>query len=738
MGRAGLCLRDNYVARCFPVKGLSIDGAVPLGDAVLVDNQELRHLLDAMRSIIIFLDRWGVIKHFNAQAKLWCEHRDVQGLSFIEFAKHWENAPERQREIMQVIRTRRPVWQSQERSFKDGKEYSYAVDKIPVRNSEGEVTGVLLVINDVTVQVRQQRALQESEARYRAFIANSSDGIWRLDLQPPIDTGLPVDEQVSQILWRAELAECNERLVSLFGIQHQAEIIGTPLHANNAIANKQLVAKFVQSAYRLDESEVTTTSRDGKRLVLQTSAVGEVKNGYLTRCWGTSRDITEFKQHLEKMEYMANHDGLTALPNRTYLYRNIDRALRERRQGQKMALLLIDLDRFKEINDTLGHLAGDRVLKLLGPRMEMELGETSGTIARLGGDEFAIFLPNIRNTQQVVVLAHRFLDAICQEFDLDGVRSEISASIGIAVVPDQANDVTTLLRYADIAMYHAKNSLKGVAIYDAAFDTHSPMRLEIIGAMGRAIREDQMRLHYQPKVDLRTHQIYGFEALLRWEHPQLGFIPPNEFIPIAEMSSAIYSLTSWVLEESIRQCAEWQAKGYNISVAMNLSARNLLDDRIVLDLSRLMKKYQLDGRLLEMEITESMIMTDPQRAQVILEKISDLGVTLSVDDFGTGYSSLGYLKRLPVRALKIDGSFVQGMLDDDQDEIIVNSTIQLAHNLGLSVVAEGVETQEVYDRLMALGCDSAQGYFIARPLVKEKAEEWMDSGRWSNKQKLGA
>ncbi|VUD68249.1 Cyclic di-GMP phosphodiesterase Gmr [Thalassocella blandensis] len=712
-------------------KAHSLQTAVSLGAHGIDDNNELRNLLDAMRSIIIYLDRWGVIQHCNIQAQYWCGQQKVQGLSFKEFAQYWDDASERQREIMQVIRTKRPIWQSLERSLFNGKESWYSVDKIPVRNSDGMVTGALLVISDVTAQVKQQRALQESESRYRAFIANSSDAIWCYDIFPPVDIRLPFDEQVSQILWRAELSECNEKLAYLFGAQKRQDLIGTPLHINDSIANKRDIRHFVENNYRLEECEFAITNKNGQAMLLQTSAVGDVENGYLKRCWGMSRDVTEYKQYLDKMEHMANHDGLTSLPNRTYLYQCIEAGLRDRRHRQKMALLLIDLDRFKEINDTLGHLAGDRVLKQLGPRLELELADTSGVIARLGGDEFAIFLPNIRNTQQVVVLAHRFLDAICQEFDLDGVRTEISASIGIAVAPDQANDVTTLLRYADIAMYHAKNGLKGVAIYDASYDAHSPMRLEIMGALGRAIREHQLSLHFQPKVDLNSHRVYGFESLLRWEHPELGFIPPNDFIPIAEMSSAIYSLTNWVLEETVKQAAAWIGQGYNISVAMNLSARNLLDDRIVVDLSRVLKKYKLDGRHLEMEITESMIMSDPQRAQVILEKINALGVVLSVDDFGTGYSSLGYLKRLPVKTLKIDSSFVQNMLDDEQDEIIVNSTIQLAHNLGLKVVAEGVETQEIYDRLAQMGCDAVQGYFIAKPMAEGNANGWLQRGEWN-------
>ncbi len=453
--------------------------------------------------------------------------------------------------------------------------------------------------------------------------------------------------------------------------------------------------------------------------------------GQLTGVLLIVTDVTESHRNFERLEYLVNHDALTSLPNRNLLYATVEDALRTRRSHQRMALLLIDLDRFKEINDTLGHLEGDKVLVQLGLRLQAELDELSGVVARLGGDEFAIFLPNVRNSHQAVVLAHRFLDAICQVFELEGLRTELSASIGVSLAPEQADDVSTLMRYADIAMYHSKMELKGVSIYDSSFDSHSPKRLELMGALGTAIREEQLCLHFQPKIRLQDNTVYGFEALLRWVHPEIGCVPPGEFVPIAEMSSVIHPMTYWVLENTIKQCSEWRRDGYKVTVAMNLSARNLLNDDIVGDLSNLLEHYQLPGEYLEMEITESMIMADPARAQSVLEKISGLGVQLSVDDFGTGYSSLSYLKRLPVQALKIDGTFIQSMLDDEQDEIIVSSTIQLAHNLGLKVVAEGVETKDGYEKLQSFGCDDAQGYYIARPMDTETAESWLSGSDWA-------
>jgi len=286
------------------------------------------------------------------------------------------------------------------------------------------------------------------------------------------------------------------------------------------------------------------------------------------------------------------------------------------------------------------------------------------------------------------------------------------------------------MRYADIAMYHAKTQMLGLSIYSADADPHSPKRLAMMSELGRAIRENQLCLYFQPKVILDERRCYGFEALIRWIHPELGFVPPDDFIPIAEFTSLIHPLTAWVLEKSIAQCRQWQMQGLSLSVAVNLSARNLMDENIPKLVERLLIKYQLPPSRLELEITESSIMSDPNRALRILQQLHELGVHLSIDDFGTGYSSLAYLKRLPVQTLKIDNSFVRNMLEDLQDELIVNSTIHLAHNLGLTVVAEGVENEELLQRLSSMGCDEAQGYFIGRPMALNNADQWLVESGW--------
>lgn len=689
----------------------------------LRDNNELQVLLDSFRAIIFCVDKNLDISLANTRAREWRE--DILSLSLKELLGNWDDKSLRLREYASVLSNGRAILESQEKATMAGVEKYYAVDKIPASDDDGSVIGVMFVVEDVTATILHAKQLEESEARYRAFIANSTDAIWRYDIFPPIDITLPLGTQVEQVLKRAHLAEANEKMARLFGVKNVKEVLGLPLHRNGSITNKNDIQMFVENRYRMEDLEFTRIDEYGRKTWLQSSAIGIIENGFLVRAWGTTRNVTDKKRYLERLQYLANHDSLTSLPNRSLLYRTIDERLLNRKSDQKVALLLIDLDRFKEINDTLGHLAGDKVLKQIGPRLEAEMGEIPGMVARLGGDEFAIFLPNIRNAPQAAVMGHRFLDAIGQVFDVEGYHTEISASIGVAVCPDQAENTSELLRYADVAMYNAKTGLKGVEIYDPKLDPNSEKRLELVSALGRAIRENQFHLAFQPKLCLENYELEGFEALLRWEHPDFGFIPPNEFVPLAESSNLIHLMTLWVLEETVKQCAAWHKSGFDVSIAMNLSPRNLMDERIVDELAKFLRIYRVPGKMLEMEITESMLMSDPTRARLALEQINALGVRLSVDDFGTGYSSLAYLKRLPVQMLKIDGSFIQGMQDDEQDKIIVNSTIQLAHNLGLKVVAECVESEEVFLELKSLGCDYAQGYFVSKPMTALEAEAWM-------------
>ncbi len=558
----------------------------------------------------------------------------------------------------------------------------------------------------------------------------SSDAVWCYDLNPPVDTRQSVETQINNIESNARLIEGNKVLLAMLGLDDISEILGMGLRDSGSRHYMLDLDAFVKNNYRLIDYSIVRQGHRDKELYFQISCAGIVENNQLIRVWGTTKDITARRRYEEKLHYQFYHDVVTGLPNREKLYLDMEACFSNRHEDQISALMLLDIDRFKEINDTLGHKTGDHLLKLIGPRLTAEMSDVQGIVARLGGDEFAIFLPRIRSPHQAIIIAHRLTDALTQEFDLDGFCTEISVSIGIAISPIQAQDHHTLMRYADIAMYHAKSQMLGYAIYNTEIDPHSQKRLTMIGELGRAIRENQLCLYYQPKVLLDEKRCYGFEALIRWIHPELGYVPPNDFIPIAEMTSMIHPLTAWVLEKSIEQAQQWYVQQLDLSIAVNLSARNLMDENIPKMIARLLEKYQLPANRLELEITESSIMTDPVRALRILDQLHELGVLLSIDDFGTGYSSLAYLKRLPVHTLKIDNSFVRDMLEDRQDEIIVNSTINLAHNLGLRVVAEGVENEALLECLDQMGCDEAQGYFIGRPMPILHVDEWLLATDW--------
>ena len=446
-----------------------------------------------------------------------------------------------------------------------------------------------------------------------------------------------------------------------------------------------------------------------------------------------TEDVLEARKALknesEAHKYLALHDALTGLPNRALLNDRLEQAiLAAKRGGKQLAVLMLDLDHFKEINDTLGHNLGDIVLKQLGARLLGTLRK-SDTIARFGGDEFIVVLPSV-NAEQATYLARKLLNALEPSFVVRNNNLHIGASIGIVLCPDQGEDPNILIQHADVAMYNAKQSNSGIANYNPDQDKYSQDRLVIIGELHHAIEHEELLLHYQPKVECKTNSITGVEALVRWQHPQHGLIFPDEFIPLTEHSGLIRQLTRWVINASLQQCAIWQRAGIKINVSVNLSTRNLQDTQLPEQIAILCKTWGINPEKLELEITESAMMAEPERAMEILTQLSTIGVRLSIDDFGIGYSSLAYLKRLPVNEIKIDKSFVMNMVADKNDAVIVRSTIELAHNLGLKVMAEGVDQQQIWDILRKIGCDTAQGYYISHPLPAEKLTDWLNSTTW--------
>jgi diguanylate cyclase (GGDEF)-like protein len=432
------------------------------------------------------------------------------------------------------------------------------------------------------------------------------------------------------------------------------------------------------------------------------------------------------------LEYQAYHDELTHLPNRNRLFEYIESTLSKYKTANKsFALLLLDLDRFKEINDSLGHKCGDLLLRELSQRLLRVLPDED-VVARLGGDEFAIVLKKADSLEKAREVAARMRVVIQEHFELEGMRLLIDASVGIAMYPTHGDSSSALMRRADVAMYHAKKSGSGIAVYDESYDINSQQRLALISGLPRAMEENELVLHYQPKIRVSDRKVTGVEALVRWDHPEHGLLPPDQFIAIVELGDSIIALTNWVMNQALKDCRQWQQQGVDIDVAINVSTLNVQDDEFVKNLNILIQKHGIDPGKIHLEITESVIMADTNRALKTINALDSMGVKISIDDFGTGYSSLAYIKKLPVDELKIDKSFVMDMEQDDNDAVIVRSTIDLAHNLGLEVVAEGVETDGALKLLDMLGCDSAQGFHICRPVPEKTLLSWVQEWQSNN------
>ena len=426
-------------------------------------------------------------------------------------------------------------------------------------------------------------------------------------------------------------------------------------------------------------------------------------------------------------EYQALHDSLTGLPNRALFRSKVaDGLTRAEATGERAALLIIDLDRFKEVNDTLGHATGDRMLQALGPNLVAQVREDD-IVARLGGDEFAAFLPHLEDDSVAVEVARRIRHAVGQPYVIENVPLFIEASVGIAVYPDDGDDVGTLLRRADVAMYLAKEHRAGLERYSAERDTHSLSRLSVLGELREAIELGELELHYQPKAEAASGDVVGVEALVRWRHPTRGLLYPADFLLLAERSGLILDLTDQVLEEGVSQAMTWERAGMQVPVAANLSVRSLDDDAFPDRITNLLARLGARPETLGLELTESTVMADPEGARRILSPLSEMGVRIAIDDFGTGYSSLAYLTQLPISEIKIDRSFMTNILDSANDAAVVRRTIDLAHDLGLEVVAEGVESAAVCELLAAYGCDIVQGFYLHRPVPEREFTSWFRS-----------
>ena len=562
---------------------------------------------------------------------------------------------------------------------------------------------------------QMQEDLISNETRIRAVTENAFDAIITTDENGVIDTvnhavekmfGYKPDELIGQnvaILMPETYSEEHDRYISRYLATGKGRLI------NN-------------------RTELIGQRKDGSSFPLEL-ALSEMRIGERRYFVAVGRDITENKRQTEALQHQALHDSLTELPNRSLLSDRIRQGiLLAQREHHELALLVMDLDRFKDINDTLGHQYGDVVLQQVSDRMRAILRE-SDTIARLGGDEFAILLPNT-SLDQARSIADKLLAAIEEPLMIGEQILHVGGSIGITLYPQHGEDEVALLQRADVAMYVAKREHRGAAVYDPSTDQHSLRNLALLGELRGAIERDQLQLYFQPKVDLSTGKVCGVESLVRWQHPEHGLMHPDEFVPLAEQTGLIAPLSLWALKAGLNKCMSFRDDDVHMDVAVNLSVRNLQDPRFPEKVANLMQQNGASVCRLRLEITETAIMADPGRALDVLKRLSAMGVKLSIDDFGTGYSSLAHLKQMPVDELKIDKSFVSAMLEDESDAVIVRSIIDLAHNIGITVVAEGVESKQIYDKLKEMGCDVVQGYYMCPPVTTDDLVEWVRCSPW--------
>ncbi|HZR47238.1 MAG TPA: EAL domain-containing protein [Candidatus Manganitrophaceae bacterium] len=512
-----------------------------------------------------------------------------------------------------------------------------------------------------------------------------------------------------------------------FGWSEQ-EVLGSPLPIIPADRRKEFDANLeaVIQGKRFVNVALRHQRKDGALIDTHLSAA-LIRNpdGAVVGVMAFIADVTEQKRSEATIRRMAYYDSVTDLPNRASMRDRLQQAiLAASYENQSACLLFINLDRFKEINNALGHHRGDALLQQVGPRLRTVLSQDD-LIARVGGNEFAVLLP-LADRKRATATAGEILKALEKPFLVEGVPMIVGCSIGIALSPDHGGNPDALFQRADIAMYFANENKTGYTVYSPEADQNSPRRLVLLGELQDAMRENELFLVYQPKIDLKSGRITGVESLARWNHPQYGVIPPDQFIPTAEHSGLIKPLTQWGAKIALDQCRSWDRAGRTLSMAINLSVRNLEDQQFPELMAEWIERSGVAPSQLELEITEGALMVNPRHAMEILTRLNKMGIRLSIDDFGTGYSSLAYLKKLPVHQLKIDKSFVIDMATNEEDAIIVRSTIELSHNLGLQVVAEGVETEEVLKRLVALGCDEAQGYYISRPVPPEELNRWLE------------
>ncbi|MBW2187214.1 MAG: EAL domain-containing protein, partial [Deltaproteobacteria bacterium] len=616
--------------------------------------------------------------------------------------------------VQQVLKNGKTVELSNHTTLisKTGVKYQIADSAAPIHDASGIITGVVLVFRDVTEEYKVRHQLRYSEKRYRTFFENSVDAM----LIYKDDSFIDCNNAVMDLLRYTSKDDLLSKTLAQLSPELQAdgELSTTKSH-------KMIEITYTQGQHRFEWNH---QAKNGDIIPVEVSAtaVPTESGTVLHVVW---RDISARRQAMQQLKHLAHHHPLTGLPNRLLLSARLEHSIQfAKRANLHGAVLFLDLDNFKKINDSLGHSAGDKILKIVAARLQKH-GRDVDTVAHLSGDEFVIILQSIHSIQDAIARAQKIIRSMRSSFTVDGYELFTSCSIGIIEFDGTCSSIEDLLKNADAAMYEAKNKGKNCyQLYSTKLTDLAMEKIVLEAQLRRALERNELVVHYQPQVTLPEGRIVAVEALMRWQHPEIGLVPPDKFIPLSEETGLIIPMGEWILKTACEQLVTWRRQGFDIHrVAVNLSGKQIQLDTLPQTVQKVLQQTGCPAYALELEITEGFIMRHPEQSIAILQQIQGLGVELSVDDFGTGHSSLNYLKRLPINRLKIDRSFVWDIGENDNGEILTRTIIAMGHSLNLQITAEGIETDEQREFLEELNCNEAQGYLFSKPLPAEEVTE---------------